>query len=437
MYKSSVFNVEVKFKGELYLYNTLSAQIGCLSKSLTEIDKIDARDILRLYRDGFLVNEQMTIEQEYQSFFERRRLPKKTLGLLFTTTTSCNLKCGYCFENRVKRSSMSQETFYKSIAWIKNTVSSKKLDSIKLVLFGGEPMLEPELALALFEEINKFSQTQNIYVHPYEMITNGIYNDLVTLSRLSDAGLGEVQITFDGDKINNDLRRKSKDGIGKYDIILHNLTIYSKLFKVTVKINFDKSTISSVPTLLEDIIKSNPNLPQKIIIKPEPIAIYRKSSEHNYLDSNMYDPTNSELAAAFSEIINLCKNKGFLLDLSAVFPTPCMVTQENSYLLEPNGTLRSCISAFGLEDFNVGEVGSYGTYYSREKYQNTIEDTYSTGCVEKQCSFLPVCDGGCKYEVNLLGMPLKFMQCKFAYFTNIISEYVGYLVDTSKVIVMY
>ncbi|CAE6937054.1 radical SAM [Vibrio sp. B1REV9] len=382
-YRSSVFNVEVQVGGDYYLYNTLTSKLGQLSDSISSLDNISDTSIKRLFRDGFLVSDEKTVLDEYDDFFKVRSAPSKTLGILFTTTTECDLRCGYCFENRVKRASMNEVVFKNSIDWIVNKVQNENIEVLRLILFGGEPMLKPDIAVSLFSELNKLSESLGIRLHPYEMITNGTFNDEETLRRMANLGLRDVQITFDGSEVVNDKRRKSLDRAGKYRQIVDNLAVYTKYFKVTIKINFDKSTIETIEELLNDILTVCPGIENKALVKLEPIAVYRKNGNYIYSDGSLYDPSSIDMAKSFAYAMTICKKRGFNLDLSAVFPTPCMVTQENSYLLEPNGLLRSCISAFGMKEFYVGDVSTEVDHISREKYQNNLADTISNGCEKK------------------------------------------------------
>lgn len=436
-YKQSIFNQEVEIGNEIYLFNTLTGKLGIIEKSLKNLSTFTDNSLERLYYDGFLVDSEITTKDEYNHFFSLRSKNSSTLGILFTTTTTCNLQCSYCFENRIQRQKMDETTLTNSINWLQKELSKPAINSLKLILFGGEPMLEPEIAKTLFSRINEFCDSNDIKRYPYEAITNGIFNDTEMLLELKKLGLRDVQITFDGSETIHNERRRSKDKIDKYWNIIENLKIYSALFKVTIKINFDKSTIGSIATLLDDLLQSDPDLNKKCLIKFEPIALYKESKNFDYSNSKMFDPTSTFLSKSFSDVLKLGRKKGFNLDMSAVFPTPCMVTQENSYLLEPNGNLRSCISAFGLDEFGIGNTSKNSFENDRTKFRTTVETSEQHGCIEKKCAYMPICDGGCKYELSLEDKSVETLQCKYHYFEGIIPTYIKELTAQRSSFICY
>ena len=162
-------------------------------------------------------------------------------------------------------------------------------------------------------------------------------------------------------------------------------------------------------------------------VKPEPIAVFKKAPTRGERPISLYDPTQPELASAFAKVIGWAVDRGIDLDLSAVFPTPCMISQGNSFLLEPDGSLRSCISAFGLDAFKVGSVFQFSELQNdRSRYSTDIDTIQLKDCLRRECPYLPVCDGGCKYEVHLESLPLKSMQCKYDYFVEAVPLYARY-----------
>lgn len=69
---------------------------------------------------------------------------KKTLEVLFSPTTRCNLRCRYCYVNQTQPKSVSDmsiediNTIYK---WLSKFATIIKADKIRFTWFGGEPLL--------------------------------------------------------------------------------------------------------------------------------------------------------------------------------------------------------------------------------------------------------------------------------------------------------
>lgn len=298
-------------------------------------------------------------------------------------------------------------------------------------------MLAVSLAFDALEGIRHVCDMTGAKMHPILMTTNGLHSDTRTLERLRNLGVASVQITLDGDAATNDARRRRRKDPNKklergsvYEQILRNLKTYQAIFELNIKVNFDKTTVQSVPALLDDLLALAGLRPGTFQVKPEPIALSKSARNSETAPSSLFDPQHPEMALAFANIIDHCSARGIPLDLSAVFPTPCMVSQENSFLVEPNGTLRSCISAFGLDAFKVGTVSEdVGPDNNRDMFtadSHTVQDCLSFHEGDP-CPYLPVCDGGCKYEVHLSGLPIKTMYCRYDYFTEAVPVYVSYV----------
>lgn len=439
-YKSSIFNYPIAVDGENYLYNLMTSKLIRLNSSIENLAERKESENHELIHNGFLINSEENISDEYETFFRIRNVLSSTMSVLFTTTTECSLACSYCFENRVRRKSMTPDILEQSIDWIEKRLVETNSKALKIILFGGEPLVEPDLAKHLLSRLSQITKKYGVELCPVEMLTNGLNIDRQVLQDLKTLGVKSVQISLDGDEKTNDkrrVRRKDKDNNNSvYYEVLNNLKYYEENFELTVKINFDKSTINTVYTLIDDLFRIGGLKKNKFYIKPEPIAIYKPLQKHE--DYNLYDLCAEELAIAFQQIIVKCSEMNIPLDLSAIFPTPCMVSQENSFLLEPNGTLRSCIGAFGMDEFLVGDVSTgCNADNSREKYSTKIDSEGINYCIKRNCSFLPVCDGGCKKEVHLAGAETSSMQCKYDYLKTAVPTYLHYLISNQRKVKTY
>lgn len=429
-WRESVFNVRVAADdGAELIFNTLTHRVleirGQLSDSIRQRPAL----LTTLTSWGMIVPVGTTTEEEYLTFFAKRAKSTKSLYLLLTTATSCNLACSYCFENRVRRTEMSPITLKATTDWIDRWVRDHDIEHISLTLFGGEPLLAPELAFRCLEAIHDTCRTSPAALEYVLLTTNGLHGDKELLAKLAEAGVTAAQVTFDGDHVTNNVRRRGRRnllaGIDVYDTIMANLRAYARYFDLTVKVNFDKTTIETVPQLFSDLQSIAGLDPSEYRVKIEPIAIWKPTGSQQNKEQQLYDSSGKELAKAFATIIRAAEATSTGLDLSAMFPTPCMVSSPSSFLIEPDGSLRSCISAFGLDEFYVGSVlDSCGSSCADHGRSVTGPDTQDLAkCLERQCSYLPVCDGGCKYEVHLQGLPKTRMQCKIPYFDEAVPIY--------------
>jgi Molybdenum cofactor biosynthesis enzyme len=80
----------------------------------------------------------------------------RTLNIIFTLTTRCNLNCNYCFQNNVFRYDASNNVFLSLPSFIRRQIVLKPtIKKLRLSLFGGEPLLMKSRCLDLLQYIKK------------------------------------------------------------------------------------------------------------------------------------------------------------------------------------------------------------------------------------------------------------------------------------------
>lgn len=292
-----------------------------------------------------------------------------TLNIIVTITSECDLACKYCFENHLVRKAMSIDTCYFLLNEIKDYIENDSIKNINCVLFGGEPMINKRVLKFFTLELNKLCRKMKVKLSILLTI-NGIIYDEKFLKELYLNGVKEIQLTFDGlEKTNNNRRCSKNVNINPYKKIMSNLNGFTEIFdQVNVKYNFDMDNYLEYPLFLDDL-KKNSDI-KKITIILETIhetvfGDYEKS----------YNLLSKELALQFISMIKLTIKKG-LKYRTKIFLTPCMHTNYNSYLIDPEGVAYSCISSYGLSEFEIGEFSgniSETSKLKREKYERLGE----------------------------------------------------------------
>jgi uncharacterized protein len=158
----------------------------------------------------------------------RERVPS-AFSLTVLTSTACNLGCGYCFQNtaldprggnmplRIDRKRLTVPTIDTIIAFTRGRMERAGLDQLDLLLFGGEPLLNPRGCVQLME------RAAPIGMRSASMVSNGVLLTERLARQLSAAGLRGVQITFDGSRADHDQIRVRHDGGESFDDIVRNV----------------------------------------------------------------------------------------------------------------------------------------------------------------------------------------------------------------------
>ncbi|KAF2955282.1 MULTISPECIES: SPASM domain-containing protein [Marinitoga] len=79
---------------------------------------------------------------------------------------------------------------------------------------------------------------------------------------------------------------------------------------------------------------------------------------------------------------------------------PCTYNKESDIIIAPNGDLYNCISGIGIEEFKICSYNEFINNPERflQKYSQMLEN-HITDKVCEDCKYLPICNGGCRYNV--------------------------------------
>ena len=168
-----------------------------------------------------------TLDRLRQAGLLRRRAPS-SYSLTVLTSTDCNLGCGYCFQNiaqdprggarppRIAHARLKPETTTAILDFTRARMDEAGLDKLALMLFGGEPLLNLRGAVDLLERSARLGELT------VSMTSNGTLLTPLVVRTLHDAGLGSVQLTFDGDRDEHDAIRVTRSGGPTFDRIVDN-----------------------------------------------------------------------------------------------------------------------------------------------------------------------------------------------------------------------
>ncbi|MBI4657003.1 MAG: radical SAM protein [Elusimicrobia bacterium] len=349
---------------------------------------------------------------EAVSEFEEKKIEKNStiLRLVYNVTTKCGLDCKYCFQNHLERRDTTTETIKKTGELLDGMLSANKnFKLVNLYLFGGDPILRPDLCMELLSVFRKICKTKRVRLFP-TMATNGLFKDYDAYKALNKSGLKNLQISFDGPKyIHNKTRKDS------YDAIMKNIPILSEFFVLSIKYNIHKENIHGFREFLKDIKSIRFSRPYTITLE----ALHKTSTYEG--QSHLYNYEDEALAEAVIELADLCARNNVPYDICAFFEPPCMATSPYSFMIEPEGKISNCITAYNIEDFSMGHVYDTRSFnFLRDDFNMSVRKAADTICRENKCPFFPVCETGCFYQKRLNGIDFSQPLCRHKFYSKLV-----------------
>jgi uncharacterized protein len=436
----SMFNVQVPVAdgSEVFLMNTFSDAQILVSPDVTQLmDRVshggaaftdEERETLEaLVENGFLVDSRTQERAAVEQYFRDLREDTEQLRVTVLTTLQCNFACDYCFQgdhgdyNKFAEK-MSLETARKVVAWIEQRMDEVRPAKFTLTLFGGEPLLNLPVAYYLAEQCQALCQARGIS-QGVSLITNGLLLTPDVVERLNQYGLYGVKITLDGDRDTHNRMRPLRGRQGTFDRIVENVRRVASMVPITIGGNFDETSVDSYPALLDflreqefadKIVKVN----FKPIIKP-PAPETPKGMIPLTVVGNSGKPLNgtcmTTAGAGSPKGSSVCDSCHFLDEKMSFlrsetrkrgFPTPdgvhmgpCEIHRRHAHTLGPDGSVYACPGFTGSKTESTGHIDG-----REESWRQAAAERFERLSPLKEecgdCSFIPVCGGGCSVAAH-------------------------------------
>lgn len=174
--------------------------------------------------EGFLGLLSKTEIIRFDDGFSKPQKPvsPKSLNFWVHTTNSCNLTCGYCYISTLNTTGgMQDATRQKLLQKLVETVTKRKLNSIKFRLAGGEPLTQFKSWKGFIIEAKQVLNELNCEFH-CSFITNLtiLTEEIIEFSKAYTISYG---VSIDGIETHHDATRTFRSGAGSFKTVDRNL----------------------------------------------------------------------------------------------------------------------------------------------------------------------------------------------------------------------
>jgi uncharacterized protein len=349
---------------------------------------------------GFIVSD---IHEDYERLdkFLKTGYNPDTFYPVIAYTSRCDLACSYCFEEGINRNTQQSEyTIEKTLFWIEKYLKDKgPFKGVNLGLFGGEPLLDIKMGQQFIDGVKEISNSYGINFD-FGVTTNGTHLKRDLIEKWYKDGLNYVRVTLDGPRNIHDARRFKLSGKGTYDLILNNLVEISDIdgIRIGIEINIDNQNAYCLDGLLDDIEKFG--LKHRVELTPEQ-TLETLTSSCGSGDStkahhcNKHCLEGSKLSKAFVYVVDRIIERGFSLPEFIGVYYPCVFVQKHHLVIDWSGDMYKCSFTMGNKEMCVGNV-SDGLNAKNEDMLGA-KDVIDY-CKNRECAYIPICGGGCRYE---------------------------------------
>lgn len=343
----------------------------------------------------------LLITSEYNEYagwrtrlIERRNDEAHIFILHFLPTIACQLECGYCFENGgVRMKGMEDGIIAKSREWLDNYLTTHpEIDTFRLVLFGGEPLLRKDVVAKALSIFYSLAQEHRLKFWS-ELTSNGELLDEETAALLAKYKWLRVQITLDGPQDVHDARRHGRNKRPTFINVIRNIKMLlatDYIQKVDIRISLDLNNADRVPELIKYLVTFGAQ--ERINLSLGLIAPTFNKPEQVRWDEER------TLGKKAVEIWRVAQELGFRIPDDFITGPWCVAIAKHSVILQPNGALQKCFCTAGRSEYDFGTVAETPIQEEYLKDVRFEQWKRTDQCIEEKCQFLPMCGGGCIHD---------------------------------------
>lgn len=350
----------------------------------------------KMIKDGFVVDDDTDeLGIAYRQYEEA--VQSKSYNLMILPTYSCNVSCWYCTQHHcdVKLSDNDVEGIIRHISYV---LDNLEIESLRLMWFGGEPLLNYKQLINISHIAKQLCEQHNIVFCP-TITTNGTLLSRSRLEEMKDLGFSFFQITVDGTKEDHD-KVKVIRGSSAYETTLHNICLICEIIpdaRINLRYNYTSQNLKP-QAFVESL---NKHLPMKIRknIQISLIKVWQEEAERISNES-------------LEELVGLLYKSNYSIRPGTLF-VPCYVESRNFNCVFPNGKVDKCDNI----NWNKtrGEIDAEGkikwntpvTFFDFTVF-NTINNN---DC--RSCKYLPICYGPCPREREKAYLSNKQLKCRY------------------------
>lgn len=359
-----------------------------------------------LKRGDFVVEGNAPELEVVRKRFEKARYTTP-LVITVTTTMDCNLGCYYCYETR-SAEELKLPDVSALVEFAKSRIEIEEHESLHVDWYGGEPLLNLSFLEAASSALQKLCANRSIsYVA--SIISNGTCWPRDAVEFVKRHAIKQVQISFDGLSAHHNRRRRYREGkdantgVTSFDKAVTLVDELVNAVQVDLRFNIDRENQEDLPAFIEFatdrgwLTASYP-----VVIQPARLASYSDKSAFMRsceLSVSEYDALRHQVREQVKGLAKVEESEspnGYPYPRTSV----CAALARSSAVVGADAKVYRCGLQVGESTRAVGGIRSSQDELlpvlepeDDSEWWENFDPTKHEKC--SQCSFLPVCWGGC------------------------------------------
>ena len=325
-----------------------------------------------LFDNYFLVPENFDETQIVKDFRERSETYinpnylKVPTHFTILSTTKCNARCAYCYENPMQdKHDMTKETAHEIVKYIID--HANRNSSLSFEWFGGEPLTNPEVIDIITSGVRAAG-----FEFSSKIISNGYLFDPKTVHRAATLwAVRDAQITLDGygEYYNKVKRYIYPDDPNPFERVISNIhSLLEHNVVVTIRLNCGPHNYKNLLELVDYLAVEFKDAPNLFVYAWEIFSETRRSEEKAEVFFDCLDKVDAAICASGLNTPNYLED--------GIKVHHCMVDSGNGTVISTDGNL--CLCEHYLDNDFYGDIYHHGEFNKDviknwRNYVNTYE----------------------------------------------------------------
>jgi uncharacterized protein len=401
------------------LYSTLRGSVLQVSRPVADAlqdGTLEGSERETMTRLGVLVPDADAERQRVAGYFDWANASTTRFTALVTLNLDCNLACAYCYEDHFRGNKYMNDTTADTLVAmiIKEQIEAGR--EVILDFYGGEALLSLPLLKRIATPLSQAAADNNTKFS-FNLVTNGTLLTRRVVEELIPLGLAGAKITIDGPPKIHNSQRPFVSGKGSFELILRNLKDICTLFKVQVGGNFTRDNYRCFPELLDMMAAEGITPDMLYMVQFSPVI--PSAGEAGVGDFSMGCACTSEpwLIEASLYLRDEILKRGW--NTPKLKLAGCMVEFDNDLVVGWDGSVYKCPAFMGWDDLKIGTLVDGVLDYRKS---HNMDVWKKQECLE--CSYLPLCFGGCRFLRRLRTGAIDGVDCRKTYFDEALEKIV-------------
>ncbi len=359
---------------------------------------------------GLLVPDREAEQRELFAFLDAVNRDDRQQRLSVILGMACNFACPYCYEGSDKGAAAMDRATAGRLVDFAAARLGEETERLSLKFYGGETLLYLERLKEICAALQPLCAARGA-AFDHTLVTNGSLLTPAVVEELLPLGLAGAKVTIDGPPETHNRSRPFKGGSPSFATVVANLAAVAHRVPLAVAGNFGRANHHLFPALFDHLAAAGLGPKQLKALDFHPAMQVAEAGGRAEFTGGCATANESWVIEATLALREAALARGYAP--AEPGPSPCMVDVDGALVVHHDGTLYKCPAMIGRPELSCGDIRRGLDPGFR---QTLAVDHWRFEAKCRDCLYLPLCFGGCRFMAVQRDGHLRNVDCQFSFY---------------------